>query len=199
MYAVITTLNIKLFTLGGLGIVPNIAKTIALPPQRARPDGGKYFAPGKCRRSHRGRGRSDRGGHPDRHQGVRGSAHDRSNWGQRRGSLGSLPGRHTSHATGCPHCHRTPWAENCCLERLMDTGTSLEAAEGSSMRCCGRTNTFSIYRKQAQPCFEEGWPGDRLTSNPHGQTHACLSRGAEGPGLPSVQARRMSASNGEQG
>ena len=130
MYAVITTLNIKLFTLGGLGIVPNIAKTIALPPQRARPDGGKYFAPGKCRRSHRGRGRSDRGGHPDRHQGVRGSAHDRSNWGQRRGSLGSLPGRHTSHATGCPHCHRTPWAENCCLERLMDTGTSLEACRG---------------------------------------------------------------------
>ena len=86
------------------------------------------------------------------------------------------------------------------LERALDTGLSLEAcrradngvhwAYGRILERPGAT--------VAQPFFQEGFPGNQLTSTPHQQAQARLSTGAGGLGLPSTEARRMSASIGNR-
>ena len=47
---------------------------------------------------------------------------------------------------------------------------------------------------EAQFFFREGCPDNRLTLQPHQQAKAQLSPGTGGLGLPSTEARRMSAS-----
>ena len=47
---------------------------------------------------------------------------------------------------------------------------------------------------EAQSFFQEGCPGNQLTLSPRQQAQARLSTGSGGLGLPSTEARRMSAS-----
>ena len=82
------------------------------------------------------------------------------------------------------------------LERALDTRLSLEA--------CRRADNGAqwAYEKilelpgaeEAPSFFQEGCPGNQLTLNPHQQAQARLFTGVGGLGLPSMEARRMSAS-----
>ena len=86
------------------------------------------------------------------------------------------------------------------LERALETGLSLEA--------CRRTDSWAQWANEkilelpgaavAQSFFQEGCPGDQLTLSPHQQTQARFSTGAGGLGLPSPEARRTSASIGSK-
>ena len=84
------------------------------------------------------------------------------------------------------------------LQRTLDTVLSFEA--------CRRADNDAqwAYEKvlelpgaaEAQSFFQEGCPGNQLTLSPHRKAKACISTGAGGLGLPSTEARRMSASIG---
>ena len=82
----------------------------------------------------------------------------------------------------------------------LDTELSLEACRRAD------NGTQWAYEKilelpgaaEAQSFFEEWCPDDRLTVQPHQHAQARLSTGARGSGLPSAEARRLSASNGSK-
>ena len=86
------------------------------------------------------------------------------------------------------------------LERALDMRLSLNA--------CRRADNGAqwAYEKilelpgaeEALSFFQEGCPVDELILNPHQQAEARLSTGAGGLGLPSTEARRMSASIGSR-
>ena len=86
-------------------------------------------------------------------------------------------------------------------KRQLDTQLSLEARR----RADNRAQQWE-YEKilelpgaaEAQSFFEKACPDDRLTIQPHQQAQARLSTGVRGLGLPSAEARRMSASVGSK-
>ena len=86
------------------------------------------------------------------------------------------------------------------LERALGTRLSLEA--------CTRADNGAQWAhekilelpgaEEAPSFFQEGCPVDQLTLNRRQQAQARLSTGAGGLGLPSTEARRMSASIGSR-
>ena len=86
------------------------------------------------------------------------------------------------------------------LEKTLGTVLLLEACSRADNR------THWAYEKllglpgaaEAQTLFQEGCPDDRLELQPHQHPQARLSTGAGGLGLPSTEARRMSASIGSK-
>ena len=81
------------------------------------------------------------------------------------------------------------------LERALDTRLSLEACRRADNGAQWAYEKMELPGAEEAPTFfQEGCPGNQLTLNPHQQAQARLSTGAGGLGLPSTEARRMSAS-----
>lgn len=89
-----------------------------------------------------------------------------------------------------PHGKRASY-----LERALDLRPSLEAdktADSAVQWTCEQILELPVAEK-ARSFFQEGCPGDQLTLKTHQQTQARIFTEAGGPGLPSTEARRMSA------
>ena len=85
-----------------------------------------------------------------------------------------------------------------CIERVIDPGLSLPACQKADNSAMWMLENLLALPSTAEESsfFEGGCPTSQLTFLPHQQAQSSLSTGAEGFGLSSAEARRMSASVG---
>ena len=92
------------------------------------------------------------------------------------------------------------WQRTSYVERALDDGLSLEACRRAETGAqWAYVHILEIPRAaEAQSFPQGGCPGNELTLNPHKQAQTRLFADAEGLGLQSMVARRMSTSIGSR-